>query len=601
MKKSRFNLSHPASFTAKMGNLIPFCVLDCLPGDTHRIGTRSFIRVQPMLAPLMHQVNFFTQWWFVPYRILWKEWQDFITGGQDGTSAPTFPTIKITPETSSLADYFGIPPNGKELEVSALPFRAYAEIWNTRYRDEDLQLELPISYESGLDTTTSTSLKRCAWAKDYFTTSRPFTQRGAQISVPVIPSQSSGSAYPVYNPSVSFGEVVSVQPEGNEIGVITFSSYSAVSSAVGDNLTSFNSDAERSVITYTIHDASRDISVKTGYFKINIPCTNSGYNGKPSPSCADITCYIPVTIDWKSPVSYSDTPLLNVIGGGLTDTFYGLTGCRTAEYFVKFLNMFFTRPQSITLTTISKVDLSTAGAVNIRDLRLAGATQRYQENSMQWGNRYEEFIQREFKIRPRDARIQRPEYLGGAKTRLQISEVLQTAEGTDTGVGTMRGHGVGAMSSRRIKFTCPEHGIIIGLFSIRPHSITTQGLNRFWRKFSKFDFFTPEFAHIGMQEVFQSELYANGDNYDTVFGYSDRYGEYRKIPARISGEFRNLLDYWNLARIFDAPPVLNSSFIEMNPSTRIFAEQTQDQFLCMLQNDIFSYRPVPKRAKNILM
>lgn len=557
MKKSRFNLSHPASFTAKMGNLIPFCVLDCLPGDTHRIGTRSFIRVQPMLAPLMHQVNFFTQWWFVPYRILWKEWQDFITGGQDGTSAPTFPTIKITPETSSLADYFGIPPNGKELEVSALPFRAYAEIWNTRYRDEDLQLELPISYESGLDTTTSTILKKCAWAKDYFTTSRPFTQRGAQISVPVIQG-TLGSSYPVYRIVGSFGE---------------FSQYTEIPTL----LPQISITAKNGVVqTYGIRNVDKigpELTSLPVFCYHTVGSTPYVYKSNEN-----------ATITWGQPFSYSDSVVSDIKGDipfdGKVPKAGGFTGTQSTNY---------------------KVDASTGGAVNIRDLRLAGATQRYQENSMQWGNRYEEFIQREFKVRPRDARIQRPEYLGGAKTRLQISEVLQTAEGTDTGVGTMRGHGVGAMSSRRIKFTCPEHGVIIGLFSIRPHSITTQGLNRFWRKFSKFDFFTPEFAHIGMQEVFQSELYANGENYDTVFGYSDRYGEYRKIPARISGEFRNLLDYWNLARIFDAPPVLNSSFIEMNPSTRIFAEQTQDQFLCMLQNDIFSYRPVPKRAKNILM
>lgn len=592
MKKSRFNLSHPASFTAKMGNLIPFCVLDCLPGDTHRIGTRSFIRVQPMLAPLMHQVNFFTQWWFVPYRILWEEWQDFITGGQDGTSAPTFPTIKITPETSSLADYFGIPPNGKELEVSALPFRAYAEIWNTRYRDEDLQMEIPISYGSGLDTTTSTQLKRCAWAKDYFTTSRPFTQRGAQISVPVTSTVLDSKVYPVYKPNVVFSSIVTDSPSTPVFGTITVRGYNGYGASYGPNKVTAVG-FEQSAISFNLTTAGR--SGGSGHFVVRFLYSGTGIG---YPKCNTIEVYLPVSITLGIPVSYSDSPVTNIVGSLDFDKIDYVQGdsCLLPSNFTNYVN------NLVDFLISGNESINTAsGAVNIRDLRLAGATQRYQENSMQWGNRYEEFIQREFKVRPRDARIQRPEYLGGAKTRLQISEVLQTAEGTDTGVGTMRGHGVGAMSSRRIKFTCPEHGVIIGLFSIRPHSITTQGLNRFWRKFSKFDFFTPEFAHIGMQEVFQSELYANGENYDTVFGYSDRYGEYRKIPARISGEFRNLLDYWNLARIFDAPPVLNSSFIEMKPSTRIFADQTQDQFLCMLQNDIFSYRPVPKRAKNILM
>lgn len=579
MKKSKFNLSHPASFTAKMGNLIPFCVLDCLPGDTHRIGARSFIRVQPMLAPLMHQVNFFTQYWFVPYRILWNDWQDFITGGNSGTEAPTFPTIKITPEVSTLADYFGLPTNGKELEVSALPFRAYAEIWNTRYRDEDLQLELPISYESGEDTITSKELKKCSWAKDYFTTSRPFTQRGAQISVPV-----------------------------NSYSVGSTQNYSADIRLQSSSLNfSYQQNSAMNIVLksakiYLVKSAFSDsfnISQNTFYVDVNISGSGSFPSGNPD---------------------QTDSKVVSAFNGIFRiDFVFGATGGHheskpfTYNYSGHFIVNLGNFIVSDSLVSSDDLLLSSKPAsivfksnvasqsVNIRDLRLAGAIQRYQEKSMEWGNRYEEFIQREFKIRPRDARIQRPEYLGGAKTRLQISEVLQTAEGTDTGVGTMRGHGVGALSSRRIKFTCPEHGIIIGLFSIRPHSITTQGLNRFWRKFSKFDFFTPELANIGMQEVFQSELYADGKNYDTVFGYSNRYDEYRKIPARISGEFRSTLDYWNLARKFENPPVLNSSFIEMNPSTRIFAEQTTDQFLVMLQNDIFSYRPVPKRAKNILM
>ena len=151
MKKSKMNLSHNASLTADMGYLVPFCVIDCLPNDSHRLKLQSFVRAQPMVAPLMHIVNLYAQYWFVPYRLLWNDWEEFITGGNDGNSDKnlTFPTIKIKPEVSSLADYFGLPVNGKELEVSAMPFRAMAEIWNSRYRDEDLQGEVPMSYDGG--------------------------------------------------------------------------------------------------------------------------------------------------------------------------------------------------------------------------------------------------------------------------------------------------------------------------------------------------------------------------------------------------------------------------------------------------------------------
>ncbi len=216
MKKSKFNLTHMHSTTLDMGYLVPFCLLDCLPNDSYSISMNSFIRAQPMLAPLMHEVRFFTQYWYVPYRLLWDDWEQFITGGEALTSAPAFPTIKAPADkgfatgsladyfgfptnqpnievsampfggealtsapafptikapadkgfaTGSLADYFGFPTNQPNIEVSAMPFRAMAEIWNTRYRDEDLQDEIAISYDSNVDTTTSTSLLSPSWTK----------------------------------------------------------------------------------------------------------------------------------------------------------------------------------------------------------------------------------------------------------------------------------------------------------------------------------------------------------------------------------------------------------------------------------------------------
>ena len=179
MKKSKFNLSHNYSTTLNMGNLVPVLTMDCLPNDTFRISMKSFIRAQPMLAPIMHEVYFYTQYWFVPYRLLWKDWPTFITGGETGNEDSTlkFPTITAPTDgfkVGSLADYFGFPVNQGGIEVSAMPFRAMAEIWNTRYRDEDIQDEIPITYEQGSDTKTSTALLSPSWRKDVFTTARTF-------------------------------------------------------------------------------------------------------------------------------------------------------------------------------------------------------------------------------------------------------------------------------------------------------------------------------------------------------------------------------------------------------------------------------------------
>lgn len=572
MKKSKFNLSHNASLTADMGKLIPFMVLDCIPNDSFNIRLQSFVRAQPMLAPLMHMVNLYTQYWFVPYRILWDNWTDFITGGLSGNETPTFPTLKVTPTTSSLADYFGLPV-GKELEVSALPFRAYAEIWNTRYRDEDLQTEVNVTYGDGEDSVTNTNLLQPSWSKDYFTTARPFTQRGSQISVPVNSVYSSNSVK--FQANVNFTASPGV--------------FNVVVAQVGSSVT------EVAVTVKSLSITSDFLSENFVYSGDVITISFGGFI-YPTTSGGDLvlaTDYPGVSIVFNQPSTPNVTTNGNRVNGTITLTLSNRVQSTDEISAV-------TIPFNGTSKIVYNTNFGSVSSVNIRDLRLSSALQRYQERSLEYGNRYEEFIQREFGIKPRDARIQRPEYLGGGKSVLQISEVLQTAEGANTGVGTMRGHGVSAFSSRGIRFRCPEHGVIIGLLSIRPHAVYTQGLNRFWRKFSKLDYFVPELANIGMQEVFASELYADGTNYNKIFGYSPRYAEYRSQPNRISGEFRDLLDYWNLARKFDKEPALNSDFLTMNPSKRVFAEQTQNSFLVMLRNSVKAYRVVPKTAKNIL-
>lgn len=567
MKKSKMNLSHNASLTADMGYLVPFCVIDCLPNDSHRLKLQSFVRAQPMVAPLMHIVNLYAQYWFVPYRLLWNDWEEFITGGNDGNSDKnlTFPTIKIKPEVSSLADYFGLPVNGKELEVSAMPFRAMAEIWNSRYRDEDLQGEVPISYDGGLDTTTNTSLLRCAWAKDRFTTARPFTQRGSQISVPV--QSYNFDANQKNQCVVHLDNSITIRPSTTN-SVLTLKSVTIKSAFFSNVVRLSDTNIQITIPSFTANRSGDTITASDQFGNTVSFTTDRTHSGYVVP---ESSYYLRVSdiVASGDPVTAEDITL--AVGGKAT----------------------------VVATFGSS---ASAQSINIRDLRAASALQRYQERSLEYGNRYEEFIQREFGIKPRDSRIQRPEYIGGGKSILQISEVLQTAEGTDTGVGTMRGHGVSAFSTRGIRFRCAEHGVIIGLLSIRPHAVYSQGVEKFWRKFAKLDYFVPELANIGMQEIFQSELYANGENFQTVFGYEPRYNEYRKMPNRIAGEFRGgqVLDYWNLSRNFDAPPVLNSSFITMEPSKRVFAEQTQNSFLIMLYNQIRSFRPVPKRAKNIL-
>ena len=610
MKKSKFNLSYLNSTTGNAGYLIPFLLQPTLPNDTFRLSLSSFIRAQPMVAPLMHEVKFFTQYWFVPNRIIWDDWEEFITGGGDLTSAPAFPVLPAGTQfkVGDLGDYFGFPTGVDVGGISVLPFRAYAEIWNMRYRDEDLQDMIGISYASGADSTTSLKLMSPSWKRDYFTTARPFTQRGVNISVPVytdVPTQETrsvvSSLYTQNNrislvgaPHTDFQLIVTnKQLNANQftslmiqIPLINATGVTAVASPGSYfwlPVPGVNGVDDVSVLMYCSEVKEGAISNNT----LSVSIFSNGITACTNPSPTFINSAIKVGDFSGFLAGYKN-------GGGIPNNDQGDVVNRACSYTLASGKFQFILNQPGQL----------AGSVNIRDLRASSALQRYAERSLQWGNRYEEFIQREFGIKPRDSRIQRPEYLGGGSGTLQISEVLQTAEGQDTGVGTMRGHGVAGISQRPIRFRAPEHGIIIGLISIRPKPVYTQGVPREFLKKSRLDFFTPELANIGMQEVLERELYFTANNENAIFGYSDRYQEYRYNQPKVTGEFRSTLSYWNMARQFDSAPVLNGSFIDMSSSEkafyRPFASQATHQFLMMLRNNIKAYRRVPKHAKNIL-
>ena len=181
------------------------------------------------------------------------------------------------------------------------------------------------------------------------------------------------------------------------------------------------------------------------------------------------------------------------------------------------------------------VDMSAVSAVNIIALREAFAMQRYEEARARYGSRYTEYL-RYLGVRSSDARLQRPEYLGGGKQTIQFSEVLQTAPGEDPGVGSMYGHGIAAMRSNRYRRFIEEHGYVITMLSVKPKTIYTQGLQRTWNRRTKEDFFQKELQHIGQQEILNKELYAKNSQPDGVFGFQDRYDDYRRAESRVSGE-----------------------------------------------------------------
>lgn len=247
------------------------------------------------------------------------------------------------------------------------------------------------------------------------------------------------------------------------------------------------------------------------------------------------------------------------------------------------------------------VDLSSATQVTINQFREAFQIQKWYERAARGGTRYTEILRSFFGVISPDARLQRPEYLGGNSNRIDISVVPQTsASDSVTPQANLAGFGVGA-TRKYNGFTksFTEHGWIIGLVNVRADLTYQQGLNRMWSRSTKFDMYWPTFAHLGEQAILNKEIYAQGTAKDNeAFGYQERYAEYRYFPSQITGKFRSTyaqpLDNWHLAQKFDNLPTLSSQFIEDNPPiSRIVAVPSEPQFLLDCFFDMNCVRPMP--------
>lgn len=469
MKRSKFSLSNTKLLSMDMGTLVPMGLTEVLPGDSIQQSTTCMVRFSPLLAPVMHKTNIQISHWFVPHRLVWEDWEDFITGGPDGNDASVFPTITFGggsgAAVGSLADYLGVVPSVNNLEVSALPFRGYAMIWNEFFRDQDLETLLTIDETSGPDTTTNTTLQNAAWEKDYFTTARPWEQKGPAITIPL------GSTAPV------------TPMEG------------------------------ASVRTFERTGAAGGTNVKVNQ------------------------------------------------AGGVDGTDFSF-----------------------------QADLSSASAITVNLLREALALQRFEEARARFGSRYVEYL-RYLGVRSSDARLQRPEFLGGGRYPVQFSEVLQTAEGTDP-VGELRGHGIGVARSNRYRRFFEEHGYVFTLATVKPKTIYASGIFRHWNRRTKEDFFQRELQHIGQQAILNKEVRAAHASPDGTFGYTGRYAEYRSTESSIAGEFRTTLDFWHFARQFTTDPALNATFVKCVPSEEPFAVPSTNTLYVMANHSIQARRIV---------
>lgn len=516
IERSRFDRSHDYKTTFNAGELIPVFVDEVLPGDTFTMKATLFTRLSTPLKPLMDNLYQDIHFFFVPYRLCWQHWQEFMGERLNPTDDPnifSIPQVPIDLHTvyGTTGDYMGLPQRGVSsiVNVSALPFRAYNLIYNEWYRDENLQNRVAQNIGNGPDVYTDyeTVLPR-GKRKDYFTSCLPWPQKGDPVKVPLL-----GSSAPVFlNPHAlvplqnwyySDGAVQGLGPVPNWDDATTLA------------------DA----LTVTPHGA--------------VPGTSG-----------------------------TATPAIVNLGA-------------TPEAVPAF------------------ADLSAAGSVTINDLRTAFQVQRLLERDARGGTRYIELILSHFGVRSDDARLQRPEYLGGGTTRIVVSPVANT---TGASGGAPQGN-LAAVATSTLQggfsksFT--EHGVVIGILSARADLTYQQGIERFWSRKTRYDFYWPALAHLGEQAVLNKEIFAQGTAADdVVFGYQERFAEYRFKPSRITGEFSSAfpqsLDIWHLSQEFGSLPALNASFIEENPPIgRVIAVPSEPAFLADIWFSFQCDRPMP--------
>lgn len=252
------------------------------------------------------------------------------------------------------------------------------------------------------------------------------------------------------------------------------------------------------------------------------------------------------------------------------------------------------------LSVSGTADLSTASPISINDLRQAFQIQKLYERDARGGTRYTEILRSHFGVISPDARLQRPEYLGGSSARISINPVQQTSSTNETTPqGNLAAYGVVSDSFHGFSKSFVEHGYVFGFVNVRADLTYQQGLNRMWSRQGRFDFYWPVLAHLGEQAVLNKEIYAQGTaDDDKVFGYQERYAEYRYYPGQITGKFRSTdpqpLDSWHLAQKFSALPTLSSQFIQDTPPVdRVIAVQDEPQFLFDSYIRLKCARPMP--------
>lgn len=575
LKKPRtngFNMSYQLLTTGNMGDLIPIFCKEVVPGDVWRGRSEIFCRLMPMLRPVMQRIDIYTHYFFVPNRLLWNiskqrdSWQAFITGGEDGRQTPVPPKFTMTKanmysvwdefpnafDTCSLWDYFG----------------------------------LPVFTERTLD--------------EWFNSS---SQEGSNESVLLYPFLAYQLIYDEYYRDANYTEPIldSENMQGGEYP------YEKVAHLLKLRKRSWKKD----YFTSSLKEAQRGAPVE---FALGGEA-DVVWRGARTPDLFGEFIFDGSFSTFAGQSSNSNHFYLGGVDGddGWGNVKEGRAWGPNPE---NDGSGPYVRMEGYNPNGTLYADMSGVSAINVQVLREGLRLQEWLERNNVGGARYVEQIYAHFGVMVPDATIQRPIYLGGGKQTIRISEVLQAVDDENAPLGDMAGHGVSVGRTHGFnnrKFT--EHGYIIGIMSVIPTASYMNGLDRSWCRFDKLDYYFPEFAHLGEQEVkikelvFALENYVidgelgpeNGTRNDDTFGYQSRYAEYKYSEDKITGEFRTTLRDWHLGRYFNTQFDNNADFLEVQPqeTERIFAVQDNgatSKLLFQIYHDFQAIRPMPKYA-----
>jgi hypothetical protein len=483
IQRSVFDRSFGLKTTLDSGYLVPILCDNVYPGDTFQVEAHGFGRLATPIHPFMDNLYITTFFFFVPYRLVWTNWQRFM-GERDPNpdSSIDYLVPQITSHTvasGDLFDYMGIPV-GVSTTFNNLYGRAYNLIYNEWFRDENLQDSVTVDTDDGPDDSANYTLLRRGKRHDYFTSALKSPQSGPAVDLPL------GTKAPLEG-TMFYGsasnEYLGMESSGTVVG----------RGAVSDPLA---------------FDSSQ--------------------------------------------------------------------------------------------STSAYADLSSATSATINELREAFQLQAFLEKENRGGSRYKEIIYSMFGTLTGDARLDRPEYLGGNRDRISVTPIPQTSS-TDstTPQGNMSGYGTTGFSGHKFNKSFTEHGCVIGLAQINADLTYGQGLPREYSYRDRYDFYWPAFAHLGEQSILNKEIYAQGTSADDeVFGYQERYAEMRYKPSQITGKMRSnitgSLDTWHLAQDFTSLPALNDSFIQDTPPVdRVIAVTDEPQLLLDMYFKMRCARPIP--------